>query len=67
MKQALLLNRWSITEHKMEFKWVAIMAMVSFVALFAAIGVVEYSKGQCKIEAIRAGLTPEFVVKACGK
>lgn len=51
----------------MEAKWIAIMAMVSFVALFAAIGVVEYSKGQCKIEAIRAGLTPEFVIKACEK
>ena len=51
----------------MEAKWIAIMAMVSLAAMFAAIGVVEYSKSQCKIEAIRAGLTPEFVVKACGK
>lgn len=43
------------------------MVAISFSAMFAAIGVSEYSKGQCKIEAIRAGLTAEFVVKACEK
>jgi len=44
-----------------------ISAWVSFVEMFGSLGVIEYSKGQCKIAAIRAGLTPEFVVKACGK
>ena len=51
----------------MEFKWVMIAVAVSFSAMFGSLGVIEYSKGQCKIEAIRAGLTPEFVIKACEK
>lgn len=51
----------------MEVKWIMIMAMVSFAAMFAAIGIGEYSKSQCQIEGIRAGLTAEAIVKTCGK
>lgn len=51
----------------MEAKWVAIMAMVMFSGLFVALGISEYSKGQCQIEGIRAGLTDTAIVKICGK
>ena len=51
----------------MEAKWVAIMAMVIFSTMFVALGVGEYSKGQCQIEGIKAGLTDTAIVKICGK
>lgn len=51
----------------MEAKWIAIMAVGMFVAMFSAIGVSEYSKSQCQIEGIRAGLTADAIVKTCGK
>lgn len=51
----------------MEFKWISIMVAISFSAMFAAIGVSEYSKNQCQIEGIKAGLTDTAIVKICGK
>lgn len=50
----------------METKWIAIMAMVLFGSMFASLAVSEYSKGQCQIEGIKAGMTAEAIVKACG-
>ena len=51
----------------MEVKWIMIMATVSFLAMFVAIGVGEYGKNQCQIEGIKAGLTDTAIVKICGK
>lgn len=51
----------------MEAKWIAIMAMVMFGTMFAALGVGEYNKSQCQIEGIKAGLTDTAIVKICGK
>lgn len=50
----------------MEAKWIAIMAMVMFGAMFAGIGYTEHTKSQCQIEGIKADLTPEAIVKICG-
>jgi len=51
----------------MEFKWVMIATMVLFGSLFAVIGVGEYTKSQCYIEGIRAGLTDTAIANICGK
>jgi|688.fasta_scaffold1427167_1 hypothetical protein len=51
----------------MEVKWIMIFAVIAFGGLFTSIGVSEYSKGQCQIEGIRAGMTAEDIIKACGK
>lgn len=50
----------------MEFKWVMIMAAVMFTGMFGSLAVMEYSKSQCQIEGIRAGLTAEAITKTCG-
>ena len=49
-----------------EFKWVMITIAIVFTGMFGALAVREYSKGQCLIEGIRAGLTAEMIVKTCG-
>jgi hypothetical protein len=41
------------------------MAIV-FSTMFGCIAVSEYSKSQCQIEGIRAGLTAEYINKTCG-
>ncbi len=51
----------------MEFKWAMIAAILVFGSLFAVIAVGEYSKGQCHIEGIRAGLTDTAITNICGK
>ncbi len=51
----------------MEVKWIMIFAATVFGGLFASIAVTEYIKGQCQIEGIRAGMTAENIIKACGK
>jgi hypothetical protein len=51
----------------MEFKWVMIATTVLFGSLFAVIGVSEYTKSQCHIEGIRAGLTDTAITNICGK
>ena len=50
----------------MEFKWVMIAAIVAFGSMFAVLGITEYSKGQCQIEGIKAGLTDTAIAKICG-
>lgn len=50
----------------MEIKWIMISAALIFCAMFAGIGVSEYNKSQCRIEAIKAGMDAESIVKTCG-
>lgn len=50
----------------MEVKWFMIAAAIIFSGMFFAIGAGEYSKSQCHIEGIKAGLTAEAIVKTCG-
>lgn len=51
----------------MEVKWMMIMATVVFTGMFGAMAVMEYSKSQCQIEGIRAGLTAHAISETCGK
>ena len=51
----------------MEVKWLCIFAAISFGGMFASLAISEYSKGQCQIEGIRAGLTAQAIVETCGK
>ena len=47
-------------------KWVCIMCISIAVAMFAPLGIVEYSKSQCRIEAIKAGVDADKINMACG-
>jgi len=51
----------------METKWLCILGIVTFGGIFASITITEYSKGQCHIEGIRAGLTDTVITNICGK
>ena len=51
----------------MEVKWIMIFATITFGGIFASISITEYSKGQCHIEGIRAGLTDTAITNICGK
>jgi hypothetical protein len=51
----------------MEVKWIAIASTLIFGSMFSVIAVGEYSKGQCHIEGIRAGLTDAAITNICGK
>ena len=47
-------------------KWIAICAIGIVAAMFAPVGIMEYSKSQCRIEAIRAGVEADKINTACG-
>jgi hypothetical protein len=47
-------------------KWVAICVVGVIGSMFAPLGVMEYSKANCRIEAIKAGVEPDKVATACG-
>ena len=49
----------------MEAKWLAIMAVGMFVAMFMAVGVESYSRQQCRITAIQASMPAEQIEKVC--
>ena len=51
----------------MEGKWIAILAVGMSIAMFGPLAFMEYSKGQCRIEAIKAGMSPEAIAKVCQK
>lgn len=51
----------------MEVKWIMIFAAIVFAGMFGALAVSEYSKGQCQIEGIKAGLTDTAINNICGK
>ena len=44
----------------------AILAVVVFTLLFSPLIISEYSKGQCRIEAIKAGVEADKINVACG-
>jgi hypothetical protein len=49
----------------MEMKWLTIMAVGMFVAMFAAVGVESYNRQQCRITAIQASIPVEQIEKVC--
>ena len=50
----------------MEVKWFMIGMAVIFGLMFVGMGVDQYSKSQCRIEAIRAGVEADKINTACG-
>jgi uncharacterized membrane protein YeaQ/YmgE (transglycosylase-associated protein family) len=46
-------------------KWIAIMIVGVIVGMFAPLMVMEYEKGNCRIEAIRAGMPADDILKLC--
>ena len=46
-------------------KWVAILLIGLVIGMFSPIMVSEHSKGQCKIEAIKAGMSADDILKLC--
>lgn len=49
----------------MEMKWSMIAVAVIFCTIFVALGVKEYMGSQCRIEAVRAGMDADSVLKTC--
>lgn len=49
----------------MEGKWIAICIVGTVAALFAPLGVMEYSKNQCKIAYVQSGKTADEIAKIC--
>ncbi len=46
-------------------KWVAILLMVLVVGMFSPMVVMENTKSTCKIEAIKAGMSADDIIKLC--
>jgi hypothetical protein len=46
-------------------KWVAILLMVLVAGMFSPIVVTETTKNSCKIEAIKAGMPADEILKLC--
>ena len=51
----------------MEMKWLAIMTLGIFSALFTTVAVEKYSNGQCKIAYAASSKSAEDIVKLCGR
>jgi hypothetical protein len=49
----------------MEVRWIAILFISLVTVMFAPLVVSEYSKGQCKTEAIKAGMPADDILKLC--
>ena len=50
----------------MEMKWLAIMTVGIFIALFTTVAVEKYSANQCKIAYVNSGKSAEDILKLCG-
>jgi hypothetical protein len=50
----------------MDNKWIAIACIGIMGMLFSPVIVMEYSKYQCRIEAIKAGVEADKINMACG-
>lgn len=50
----------------METKWIVICIVGFSVAMFSPLAIMEYSNGQCRIEAIKAGVEADKIKTACG-
>lgn len=46
-------------------KWVAILLIGLVIGMFSPIMVSEYTKGECKIEAIKAQMPADDILKLC--
>ena len=46
-------------------KWVAILLIGLVIGMFSPIIVSEHTKGECKIEAIKAGMPADEIIKLC--
>lgn len=49
----------------MEMKWIAIMAIGMFGAMFAGIGFSESAKSECRLKAIEAKMPVDDIAKVC--
>lgn len=50
----------------METKWIAICVVGVVAAMFTPLAITEYSKAQCRIEAIKASVEADKINMACG-
>ncbi len=50
----------------MSDKWIVICIIAVSVAMFAPLMIMEYSNGNCRLEAIRAGVEADKIKTACG-
>ena len=48
-------------------KWATIFLMVLVVGMFSPVVVMEYGKKECRIEAIKAGMPADDILKLCAK
>ena len=46
-------------------KWLVILLMAFIVGMFSPVVVSEYSKSTCKVEAIKAGMSADDILKLC--
>lgn len=51
----------------MEDKWIVALVVGFALMMFAPLGVIEYNKAQCRIEAIKASTPADDIIKVCGK
>lgn len=51
----------------MEDKWIVILVVGFVTMMFAPLGYMEYSKSQCRLEAIKATMPADDILKVCGK
>lgn len=51
----------------MDDKWIVILVIGFATAMFAPLGIIEYNKAQCRIEAIKVLMPADSIVKICGK
>lgn len=51
----------------MEDKWIVVCILGFVSAMFAPLGVMEYNKAQCRIEAIKMSTPADDIIKVCGK
>ena len=49
----------------METKWITIMIIGIVFGMFSPMIVEEYGKSQCRVEAIRAGMPADDILKLC--
>ena len=47
-------------------KWTALFLTAFVIMLFTPLGVIEYGKKECRIEAIKAGVEADKIKLACG-
>ena len=48
-------------------KWISICVVGVVLSMFSPLMVMEYSKKECRIEAIKAGMSADDIIKLCAK